>query len=376
MNSFTTDELYMRQALDLAAKGLGRTSPNPAVGCVIVRNEQVVGEGFHQKAGTPHAEVHALRAAGERAAGATAYVTLEPCSHFGRTPPCADALIQAGIRKVVVATPDPNPLVAGRGIERLRQAGIEVTVGILEVEARRLNEIFLKSIASKLPFVVYKAALSLDGKIATETGDSKWVSNEKSRAYAHRLRNIYDVILAGSETILRDDPALNCRLPEGRDPVRVVVDGLLRIPDNARVFSSSPSAPCIVATTMAAPPEKVEFLRAKPALEVWQYPTERHVPLPQLLRDLLERGWTGVLLEGGGRLAGAMIVQNLVDKLEFFIAPKLVGGNGPSPLDGLRIATMNQAIPVFDWYVSTETGDLLVCGYLNRDTRHEARGSS
>ncbi|TGE32454.1 bifunctional diaminohydroxyphosphoribosylaminopyrimidine deaminase/5-amino-6-(5-phosphoribosylamino)uracil reductase RibD [Desulfosporosinus sp. Sb-LF] len=362
-----SDERFMRRALELAVKSLGRTSPNPLVGCVIVKNNQIVGEGYHIKAGSAHAEVHALSAAGDQARGATAYVTLEPCSHFGRTPPCADALISAEINRVVVAMKDPNPLVSGRGIDRLRKAGIQVDVGILFPEASAINEVFVKAITTGLPFVVYKTAMTLDGKIATESGDSRWVSKEESRHYVHELRDRYDVILVGSETVLKDNPALTCRLSGGKDPVRIVIDGQLRIEENAQVLSSSEHSPCIIATTNVVSTAKVDRLKRLKHVEVWQYDTPRHVPLVKLLRDLVHRGWTSVLLEGGGGLAGTFIEEKLVDKLEFFIAPKLVGGIGPSPLSGLHIQRMSEALELQDLRVDLETGDLHVTGYLRQE---------
>lgn len=369
--SISNDERFMRRALELAIKAMGRTSPNPMVGCVIVKDEQIIGEGYHLKAGTPHAEVHALAAAGVQARGATAYVTLEPCSHFGRTPPCADALIRAGIKRVVVAMKDPNPLVSGRGIDRLREAGIIVDVGLLLQEASLINEVFIKVITSGLPFIVYKTAMTIDGKIATETGNSRWVSQEKSRQYVHQMRNLYDIIMAGSETVLQDNPALTCRLPGGRDPIRLIVDGQLRIPENAQVLSASKHSPCIIATTQAASCDKVEHLKTLDQVEVWQYDTPRYVPLEKLLHDLVSRGWTSVLLEGGGGLAGALISEQLVDKVEFFIAPKLVGGNGPSPLSGLHIQNMEDALKLHDLKIDMNSGDLHVTGYLSSS---EVRG--
>ena len=358
------DEKFMKRALDLAVKAIGRTSPNPLVGCVIVKDEQIIGEGYHLQAGTPHAEVHALAAAGEQARGATAYVTLEPCSHFGRTPPCAEALIRAGIRRVVVAMKDPNPLVSGRGIARLREVGIQVDLGLMSPEASLINEVFVKVITTGLPFVLYKTAMTLDGKIATETGDSRWVSSEVSRQYVHQLRDHYDVILVGSETVIQDNPALTCRLPNGQDPVRLIVDGKLRLAENAQVLTSSAQSPCIIATTQAASHEKLERLNQLVGVEVWQYDTLRHVPLEKLLRDLVLRGWASVLLEGGGGLAGTLIQDQLVDKLEFFIAPKLVGGKGPSPLSGLHIECMAEAITLQDLHFDMYSGDLHVTGYL------------
>lgn len=354
------DENFMRRAIHLANQAIGKTSPNPLVGCVIVKDNEIIGEGFHHKAGTPHAEVHALKQAGGKTEGATAYVSLEPCSHFGRTPPCADALIKAKIGRVVIGMKDPNPRVSGAGINHLRKAGIQVDVGLCASEAEKLNQPFLKAIQTGLPYLVYKVASTLDGKIATETGDSRWISNESSRRYAHQLRNQLDVILVGSETVLNDDPALTCRLPEGRDPVRVIVDGSLKVPLGAQVLSPLSSAPCIIATSQAASPEKLELLKGLPQVEVWQYPVPRYVPLKKLMLDLVTRGWNSVLLEGGGGLAGALLQSGLVDEVEFFIAPKLIGGKGPSPLSGLKIDKMADAIPLEIEEVSLDTGDLRI----------------
>lgn len=366
-----SDHLYMQRALCLAKLAEGRTSPNPMVGCVIVHDNKIVGEGFHQKVGTPHAEVHALEAAGGLTQGATAYITLEPCSHYGRTPPCADALIRAGIHRAVVAMVDPNPLVAGRGIKRLREAGLEVQVGLKAGEASRLNEVFSKSIASGLPFITYKSALSLDGKISTGGGDSRWVSTSQSREFAHRLRNLVDVIMVGSQTVAKDNPRLTCRLPKGKDPVRLLIDGTLGLAEDAQILSSSSSAPCIIATSLAAPPDKLTRLRRCSGVEVWQYETARHVPLELLLRDLVRRGWTSVLLEGGGGLAGRMLAAGLLDKVEFFLALKFIGGNGPSPFSGFSIAQMSEAISLTQAEVSTETGDIHITGYIgNRYPHH------
>lgn len=358
------DHIYMKRALALAAQATGRTSPNPLVGCVITSADQVIGEGYHRRAGTPHAEIHALTEAGQRAKGATVYVTLEPCSHFGRTPPCADALLKAGVNRVVVAMTDPNPLVAGKGIKRLQENGIKVETGLLSQEAVRLNEVYIKAITTGSPFVVYKAALTLDGKTATTSGDSRWISNSQSREIVHQFRNNYDVIMVGSGTVQADDPALNCRLPGGRDPVRLIVDGKLSISDNAQVLTSSNSAPCIIATTAAAAESKLAGLRNLPGVEVWQYATDRFVPLQMLMRDVLKRGWTGILMEGGSRLAGNMIKAGLVDKIEFFIAPKLIGGNGPSPLAGLDISRMSDALRLNNIEVDLKTGDIHISAYL------------
>lgn len=354
------DQQYMNRALDLAAQAAGRTSPNPMVGCVMVKNDEIVGEGFHQKAGTPHAEVHALRAAGDNTRGATAYVTLEPCSHFGRTPPCADALIKAGIQRVVVAMVDPNPLVRGQGIARLRESGIKVDVGLMEAEAKKLNRGFLKAVQTGLPYLLYKSALTLDGKIATESGDSKWVTNEVSRAYVHRLRNQFDVIMVGCQTVIQDNPALTCRISGGRDPVRLIVDGELRVPLESTVFSPTSTAPCIIATSQSASVEKLNLLKTFPNVEVWEYKTPRNVPLEKLLSDLVLRGWNSVLLEGGGSLAGALLKAQFIDEIEFIYAPKLIGGGGPSPLSNLQIERMSEAIPLEILDTDMETGDIRI----------------
>jgi len=363
------DEEYMRLALTLAAQARGRTSPNPMVGCVIVRDGRIVGQGYHRQAGTPHAEVHALSAAGDLAEGSTLYVTLEPCCHIGRTPPCADAIIRAGVKRVVAAMVDPNPLVAGKGLARLREAGVEVATGLLATEAARLNEAFLKAITVGLPWVTYKAAFTVDGQIAAASGDSYWVSNEASRQMAHQMRNDHDVIMVGSETVLHDDPQLNCRCQGGRDPVRLVVDGELRTPVTARILRSSPAAPCILATSQAAPAAKIAELAALPGVEIWSYPSLRHVPLRDLAADIQKRGWNSILLEGGSKLAGAMLDAGLIDKIEFFLAPKLLGSQGLAPFAGRERRRMAEALPLHDWTISVATGDIHLTAYVNQTVR-------
>jgi diaminohydroxyphosphoribosylaminopyrimidine deaminase/5-amino-6-(5-phosphoribosylamino)uracil reductase len=364
LNFSENDKTYMIRALELASLAAGRTSPNPMVGCVITHNERVIGEGYHHQAGLPHAEINALFSASDKAKGATVYVTLEPCSHYGRTPPCTEALLEAGVNRVVVAMTDPNPLVAGKGIQRLRESGVQVDVGLLSAEAARLNEIYIKAITSGFPFVVYKSAQTLDGKTATITGDSRWISNPQSREFVHQLRNRYDVIMVGSDTVKADNPALNCRLANGRDPVRLIVDGNLSISVDAQVLTSSKSAPCIIATTLAASKSKLVQLNSLPGVEVWQYSTKRFVPLELLMQDLIKRGWTGVLLEGGSKLAGIMIDAKLVDKVHFIIAPKLIGGNGPSSLSGLNITKMSEALLLNNVQIDLKAGDIHISGYL------------
>lgn len=256
------DEHWMKRVLRLAEKGRGRTSPNPMVGAVLVKNGKVVGEGYHAKAGEVHAEIIAIGRAGKKAQGATLYVNLEPCAHYGKTPPCAPALVEAGVKKVVVGMEDPNPLVKGRGLEILRKAGLDIEVGILEKECLRLNECFLKYILKKEPFVILKVAATLDGKIATRNGDSKWISGEISRRLVHRFRDEVDGVLVGIGTILKDDPMLTTRLRGGRNPYRIILDSRMRIPEKAKVIEISPSK-TVIATTAMAPKKKIESFEEK-----------------------------------------------------------------------------------------------------------------
>ena len=353
---------YMAEALNLAGLALGNTSPNPLVGAVIVNTGETVGRGYHHRAGTPHAEVHALRQAGESARGATVYVTLEPCSHYGRTPPCAHALISAGVSKVVIAMQDPNPLVAGTGIKLLRNAGIEVIVGDMEQEARRLNEVFIKYITTQTPFVVFKTAMSLDGKIATSQGDSRWITGEPAREFVHTLRHQYDAIMVGINTVLTDDPQLTCRMPGGKDPVRLVVDSKLRLPLAAKVLSSSPSSSLIVGTTQLAAKAKITELE-RLGVQVLVYEGAQ-VPLPQFMLDLGQLGVTGILLEGGSTLGWSMLAQNLIDKVHFCIAPKLIGGTqSPGPIGGQGFASLQDCLQLQDLQVDKIGSDFIFTGY-------------
>lgn len=333
----------MQVALDLASRGRGRTSPNPAVGCVIVRDGKIVGKGWHERAGHAHAEVNALRDAGAAARGATAYVTLEPCAHHGRTPPCTAALIDAGIARVVAAHADPNPQVAGQGFAQLKAAGIDITTGVLADAAAVLNEAYIQWIQTGVPFVWWKAAISLDGKIATRTGDSRWITGAEARAAGHRLRDELDAIMVGSGTVLADDPQLTCRLPGGRDPVAIICDSLARTPPDARLFDRS--APVIIAVTDAAPADRVAALQRRGA-DVLTMPAtaDGRVALPALMTELGRRHITSVLLEGGAELAAAMLAEGLVSKAWLFIAPKLIGGGqAPGPVGGDGAATLAEA---------------------------------
>lgn len=319
-------EKMMRRALAIARRGSGKTAPNPAVGCVIVRDGAIVGEGWHRKAGTPHAEIHALRQAGNAARGADVYVTLEPCSHFGKTPPCADALVAAGVARVFVGMVDPNPKVCGNGIERLKNAGIGVVSGILEGECRRLNEPFVKHVTTGLPFVILKYAMTMDGKTATACGDSRWITNKKSRHYVHRLRASVDAIMVGVGTVLADDPQLSARIPRGKDPLRVVVDSSLRISPDARMLHQESPAATLIAT-FSDDAERSARLEAVGAEVLRCNERDGRVDLHDLLVRLGARGVQSVLLEGGSALAGEALRAGLIDKFILFYAPKLLGGS-------------------------------------------------
>ncbi|HEY6838200.1 MAG TPA: bifunctional diaminohydroxyphosphoribosylaminopyrimidine deaminase/5-amino-6-(5-phosphoribosylamino)uracil reductase RibD [Geobacteraceae bacterium] len=355
-------EQIMRRAIALARKGVGKTSPNPAVGCVIIKDGAIVGEGWHRRAGTPHAEVHALAQAGERARGADVYVTLEPCAHYGKTPPCAEALIAAGVGRVFAGMVDPNPKVCGKGVAMLREAGITVTAGLLEEECRLLNEPFIKQITTGLPFVTLKCALTLDGKIATAAGDSRWITNEKSRRHVHRIRGMVDAVLVGSGTVRADDPQLTCRIAGGRDPLRVVVDSTLTLPHSARIFGLESAAPTLVAT-VSTDAERIARLE-RPGVEVLSCGArDGRVDLEELLRTLARRGIQSLLLEGGGVLAGEALRVGLVDKFLLFYAPKLVGGDAPGPFAGQGVEKMAEAFRLRNMSVRRFGDDLLVTAY-------------
>ncbi len=361
-------EKIMHQALALARRGEGRTRPNPAVGSVVVSNGQVVGEGFHPRAGEPHAEIFALRQAGGKARGADLYVTLEPCSHQGRTGPCADAVIAAGIGRVFIGTSDPNPQVSGRGIARMQQAGLVVQVGILEQECRRLIAPFAKHVTQGVPLVTLKAALTLDGNCATATGDSQWISNEKSRQQVHRVRDKVDAIMVGIGTVLRDNPRLTTRLPEGgRDPLRIVVDGRLRIPENAAILDLESAAATVIATTARAPQDKVQRLQGR-GIEVWQLPeAEGHLDLRVLMRRLGDSGIQSLLLEGGSGLNSAALACGIIDRVMLFMGPKLLGGFGGKGLfAGSGVERLSDAFELDQIRVSRFDNDILIEGEVRR----------
>jgi len=354
----TNDTRYMRRALTLARKGLGRTAPNPAVGCVIVRDEAVVGEGWHTKAGTPHAEIHALRQAGELARGADVYVTLEPCSHHGKTPPCSEALIRAGVRRVVAGMIDPFEQVSGRGIKQLREAGIVVEVGLLEAACRELNKGFIKYVLSGRPYVIYKSAMTLDGNIATVTGNSRWVSSEQSRKYVHRLRDVCDAVMVGVDTILADNPQLTVRHVKGRSPLRVVVDTHLRTPESVSVLTGPLAKKTIIATCETNPKVHRRYeLQGATVLVCEEF--DGRVSLQDLLAKLGRFGIQTILLEGGSRLAGDALRNGLIDECIFFYAPKVVG-NGFAPFTLTGIESMDRAIMLTIDRVAMSGPDLVV----------------
>ena len=344
---------------------MGRTSPNPMVGALVVRDGQIIGSGYHARAGTPHAEIHALRAAGEMARGATLYVTLEPCCHHGRTGPCSEAVISAGISRVVMAMRDPNPQVAGRGAKRLEEAGIQVVGEVLEDEAKKLNEVFIKYITTGQPFVVMKTAMSMDGKIAAANGESKWITGAASRVRVHRLRDRYDAILVGVGTVLADNPSLTTRLPEGggKDPVRVILDTRARTPLDARIIKQASVAPAIVVTAPGAPPQRVRGLLDAGAQIMVIESDDGGLSLPGLLRELGRKEITSLLVEGGAGVNGSFVKEELVDKVYWFIAPKIIGGAAaPGPVGGVGITALSEALEITDILVDRYGDDICVEG--------------
>lgn len=364
-----TDQTWMRRALELAARARGRTSPNPMVGAVLVRDDQLVGEGFHAYAGSDHAEAAALREAGPAARGATLYVSLEPCCHFGRTPPCVDQILQAGVGRVVAACEDPNPAVSGRGVAALRAAGLVVDIGVLAEDASRLNEAFFTHVRTGRPFVTLKVAASLDGKIATRTGDSRWITGESARRCVHQLRNEVDAVLVGIGTILRDDPRLTTRLgiADQRDPIRVIVDNLARCPLRAKVVNRASTAPTILAVSQMASPSKLEALQQEGMQVIVVEKSPRRVSLERLLEALGKRGILSVMIEGGAEINASALREGVVDKVLVFLAPILIGGKStPTAVGGEGIETLSQALRLRDMRIERFDGDILVEGYIDR----------
>lgn len=359
----------MKRALRLARKGRGKTGPNPMVGAVVVRKGVVVGEGYHHGPGRPHAEAVALAEAGARAKGATLYTNLEPCCHTNkRTPPCVDAIVASGVRKVVAAMTDPNPMVAGRGFQLLRRNGIAVVEGLLAPEAERLNEVFAKYITTGRPFVTLKGAMTLDGRIATASGESRWITGEAARKEVHRLRAEVDAVLVGVGTVLADDPVLTARLPGGKNPLRIVIDPSLKTPLQSRLIRSAAETPLLLLTTSAAPARKVEQLKEKGAqIEIMPH-RKGEISFDLLLEKLGKGGVTHLLIEGGGGVNGGALRAGAVDRVIFYIAPKLLcGADAKGIVTGRSVATLSQAIRLREWTVKKVGDDLRVEGRIEKN---------
>lgn len=363
-----SDEAYIERAIALAERGRGIVSPNPMVGAVVVSDGRPVGEGWHEGPGTPHAEAVALGEAGERARGATLYTSLEPCDHHGRTPPCTEAILAAGISRVVSASRDPNPIVDGRGFARLETAGVEVRYGIMAEDAARQNEAYVKHVRTGRPFVTWKMAASLDGKVAARDGSSRWITGTAARADVHRLRAWADAIVVGAGTALTDDPSLTVREPGygGRPPLRVLVDARGRVPASGDLFDGE--APTLVATTELAPRERRQEWRAAGAEVTVHEPEGDYVPLDALFTDLGKRDVQGVLLEGGPTLAWSALEEGIVDKVVVYLAPMLIGGDdAPTVLGGRGFAPISGALPLRIRSFDLVGSDLRVEADVHRD---------
>lgn len=360
------DADYMRMALELAARGAGRVSPNPMVGAVVVKDHQVLGRGYHHAVGGPHAEVHALDEAGENARDATLYVTLEPCHHQGRTPPCTGRILEAGIRRVVAAMEDPNPDVTGGGNDFLRSRGVDVECGICRREALKLNESFVKFMRQKRPFVVLKLAATLDGCLATRTGDARWVTGPEARARGHQLRHQMDAIMVGAGTVSADDPRLTTRLEvgEGKDPIRIILDTGLRLPADRKVFNSSSPVPTWLVCGPDVDKAAVDTIQAR-GIHVLPTPLKNgRIDLNVLMETLGGMNVTSLLIEGGGQVAGSALAADIVDKIVFFYAPKILGGNDGIPMfGGSGPDLMRDALDIDHVRVSRVGADIMVEGY-------------
>jgi len=364
------DTFFMKMALDLAEKGRGFTSPNPMVGAVVVKDGAVVGRGYHEAAGKPHAEVNAIDDAKACTSGATLYVTLEPCNHFGKTPPCTEKILESGIKRVVAAVRDPNPDVKGDGAEFLRSKGVEVIFGICEREAKRQNEVFLKYIKTKRPFVTVKCASTLDGKIATKTGDSKWVTGEEARQFVHRLRHFTDAIMVGIDTVKRDDPKLTTRLDgiKGRNPARIILDSRLSISEDAIVLQQNSGSDTIIIVTDSALDAALLRKKAKfeeKGIKIIESPARGGlIALDFLMGKLGSIGITSLLIEGGSRVIASAFSAGIVDKIFFFFAPRILGGDGVTICSGPGPALMSDSIPVKDVNIQRFGDDIMIEGYI------------
>ena len=350
---------YMAIALELAERGKGYVSPNPMVGCVIVKRGRIVGQGYHKKYGEEHAEVNALRAAGKKANNATMYITLEPCSHWGKTSPCTEKIVESGVREVIVAMEDPNPLVDG--YKELKFRGLKTRIGILKEKASKLNEAYIKYMKSKRPFVILKVAMSIDGKIATSTGDSKYITSKEARKYVHQIRNDVDAIMVGINTIIRDNPILDSRLVKGKNPIKIIVDSTLKMVEKAKVLEDPSKV--IIATTNSAPKAKIEKFQQK-GVRIMIVKTKRGmVDLDELMKELAKSEIGSIMIEGGAQLSGNALADKIVDKMIVFTAPKIIG-NGLPPIRNLGIKKVNRALELKNISTSRIGRDFLVEGYL------------
>lgn len=357
----------MKRAIELSKNGYGTVNPNPLVGAVIVNDGKIIGEGFHEYFGGPHAEINAINNTNGETKNTSLFVTLEPCSHFGKTPSCSEEIIRRKFAKVIVGCIDPNPLIAGKGIEMMRNAGIEVKTGVLENEIKKLNEVFFKFIVKKLPFVVMKTAMSLDGKIATKIGNSKWISGEQSRTIVHELRNQYSGIMVGINTIIKDDPLLNIRNITGKtkNPIRIIIDSTARIPLETKVLNTPEISQTIVAVTDKAPLKKINQIKQHGNHVIICQQTNKRVDLKNLMQELAKRNIDSILLEGGGTLNYEALKHGIIDKVIAFIAPKIIGGkNALTPVEGEGISQLNNAIELNNMKIIQSGQDIMIEAYL------------
>lgn len=362
------NEEYMKLAIHLAKRGRGKTSPNPLVGAVIVKDGMVIGKGYHKKAGGDHAEIIALKEAGVHAEDSELYLNLEPCCHFGKTPPCTEAILKSGIKKVIIGMEDPNPLVSGKGIDILRDRGVKTEVGLLKEDCERLNEVFIKYISTGKPFVILKAAASLDGKIATSTGESRWITGEKSRNFVHRLRNQVDAIMVGIGTIVKDDPRLTTRIKGnmGKDPIRIVVDTRLNILPEAKVFNPDSKAKTIIVTGKSVPRKKIARIEEAGGIVLPVEKVKGRVDLIKTIRLLGKMEITSIMIEGGSKINDSVLKSGIVDKFYLFLAPKIIGGSEAAGIvGGEGLKRLSDAVRLKDLSVRKLGSDLLIESYLN-----------
>lgn len=365
--NMTKNEEYMRLALDLAKKGMGHTSPNPMVGCVVVKDGHIITEGYHERYGSFHAERNALTKCDADLRGAQMYVTLEPCCHHGKTPPCTDIIIEKGIGKVYIGSMDPNPKVAGRGAQILREHGIKVETGLLEEECLALNDIFFHYITTKMPYVAMKYAMTMDGKIATYTGDSKWVTGEEARHHVHELRKQYSAIMVGIGTVLADNPMLNCRIERGVDPIRIVCDSRLRISLDCQLVKTAKDIPTIVCYADDGGQEEKLAALQEAGVELLESPGDGKVDFESVLKELGSRKIDSVLVEGGGTLHGTVLKSGLVNKIYCYVAPKLIGGrDARTPVEGDGFALMKEALAVRDMEIMKLGKDICISGHVEQ----------